>query len=76
MLNCKEATQRVEQMKFENVGVYKKISLKLHLAMCDVCRKYKMDSASIDRMLKKNTLKVHKGFTLDELEILVKKVNG
>lgn len=74
MLNCKEATQRVEQMKFENIGVYKKISLKLHLAMCDVCRKYKMDSSSIDRMIQKSIPKNEGLFSLEELTELKEKV--
>lgn len=74
MLNCKEATQRIEQMNFENVGVFKKITLKLHLAMCDACKKYKLDSDSIDRMIKKSTSKSEELYSKEELTALKEKV--
>lgn len=74
MLNCAEATKRVEQLKFENVGIWKKISLQFHLAMCEACRNFQKDSAALDRMLKNHTQKAQEGFTSEELEHMKKKV--
>lgn len=52
MLNCEEATYLITKSEFEKVGCVKRMQLKMHLAGCKLCRRFKIQSDIIDKSLK------------------------
>ena len=40
MMNCKQATELVSQKLDRKLGLAQRLSLKMHLLMCHLCRKY------------------------------------
>jgi len=65
MLNCEEATYLITKSEFEDVGCIKRMQLKMHLAGCKLCRRFKIHSEIIDKSLK----------TLEDLK-LNQKISG
>jgi hypothetical protein len=59
MLSCEEATYLITKSEFEKVGCIKRMQLKMHLAGCELCRRFKIQSEIIDQSLK----------TLEDLKI-------
>ncbi|MDC1175185.1 hypothetical protein OAT67_07305 [Bacteriovoracaceae bacterium] len=58
MKSCKEVSQLLASDK--ELGVFDKLSLKLHFSVCKVCRTYKQQQEAItkvykERLKKKNT---------------------
>lgn len=50
MLSCKEATRLTEQKLFEgNLSMVKECQLRMHLKMCDACKRYAEQSKLVDR---------------------------
>lgn len=52
MLSCDEATYLITKSEFEKVGCVKRMQLKMHLAGCKFCRRFKIQSEIIDKSLK------------------------
>lgn len=70
MLNCIEATMELERMKFEKTSLARRMSVKLHLMMCNACSNYRKDSAAIDKLIKENGMTKY-SYTQDELTELI-----
>jgi len=51
MLNCEEATFLITKSEVEKLGCIKKIQLKMHLAGCSFCRRFKLQSDIINKSL-------------------------
>lgn len=54
MLSCEEATYLITKSEFAKVGCIKRMQLRMHLAGCELCRRFKIQSEIIDKSL--NTL--------------------
>ena len=52
MLSCEEATFLMTKSEFEKVGCIKRMQLKMHLAGCEFCRRFKIQSELIDQSLR------------------------
>ncbi len=52
MLSCEQATFLITKSEFEKVGCIKRMQLKMHLAGCELCRRFKIQSELIDQSLK------------------------
>lgn len=70
MLNCIEATMELERMKFEKTSLVRKMSIKLHLMMCNACNNYRKDSVAIDKLIKENGMTKY-SYTQEELTELI-----
>ncbi|OFY97234.1 MAG: hypothetical protein A3K10_05780 [Bacteroidetes bacterium RIFCSPLOWO2_12_FULL_31_6] len=53
-LNCKKATEMVEQNNFVRLSFWGNLKLKLHLAICSACKTYQQQSLTIDQFFKKH----------------------
>jgi len=53
MLSCEEATYLITKSEFEKMSCLKRAQLKMHLAGCELCRRFKVQNEIIDRSLKK-----------------------
>lgn len=51
MLSCEEATYLITKSEMTNVGCIKRMQLKMHLAGCELCRRFKIQSDFIDQNL-------------------------
>jgi predicted anti-sigma-YlaC factor YlaD len=51
MLSCKKAGELIERKQDEELATVKKLQLKLHLSMCNLCSDYAQKSKSINRLL-------------------------
>lgn len=71
MMKCSEATRKVEQMKFENIGWWQTFKVKFHLLICTACQKYSKDSEAIDRMIQISQDKSEKNYTTEEKKELI-----
>ncbi len=40
MLNCRDTGTLISLARDHRVGVWRKIQIRMHVAMCDACRKY------------------------------------
>lgn len=54
-LNCKKATEMVEQQTFVQLSFWRNLKLKLHLAICSACKTYKQQSLAIDQFFKEHS---------------------
>ena len=52
MLNCEEATYLITKSEVDKIACVKKIQLKMHLAGCSFCRRFKVQSDLIDQSLR------------------------
>lgn len=52
MINCEKATYLVEKREIDKLTVKEKINLKLHSAICGLCKHYESDSKHINNLLK------------------------
>lgn len=60
MLSCEEATFQITKSEFEKLGCIKQVQLKMHLAGCELCRRFKVQSEIINEGMKKlENLKMH-----------------
>lgn len=55
-VNCKKATEMVEQQGILNLSFLEKLTLKFHLTICKACRSYQKQSESIDFFFKQNSV--------------------
>ncbi len=51
MLSCEEATYLITKSEMTKVGCIKRMQLKMHLAGCELCRRFKIQSELIDKKL-------------------------
>lgn len=51
MLSCEEATYLITKSEMTKVGCIKRMQLKMHLAGCELCRRFKIQSDFIDQNL-------------------------
>ncbi|NPD46032.1 MULTISPECIES: hypothetical protein [unclassified Lentimicrobium] len=51
MLSCEEATYLITKSEMTKVGCIKRVQLKMHLAGCELCRRFKIQSDFIDKNL-------------------------
>ena len=71
-LSCLKATEMIEKKLHFKLSIKEKIQLKLHLMMCDACKKYEKQSILIE----KGILKMHKNITTPiNLEELKDRIN-
>ncbi len=52
MASCKQATELIEKREIAGLGIYEKVSLTYHLAICKACRAYQSQSRMIDDWIK------------------------
>ena len=52
MLDCEQATYLITKSEMEDIGLVKKIQLKMHLAGCKFCYRFKIQSDLIDQSLR------------------------
>lgn len=50
-MSCKKASYIIEKRNLTKLNLMEKVSLKFHLAICHLCRKYEADSAALNRLL-------------------------
>lgn len=53
MINCEEVTYLIEKRELKKLTFKEKINLKLHSAMCKLCRNYENDSRVLGKIIKK-----------------------
>jgi predicted anti-sigma-YlaC factor YlaD len=53
MKSCKDITELIEKKKIVGLNLGEKMQVKVHLAMCKLCRNFSKDSDYLDRILKK-----------------------
>lgn len=51
MLSCEDATYLITKSEMTKVGCVKRMQLKMHLAGCELCRRFKIQSDFIDQNL-------------------------
>lgn len=71
MAKCSEVTRKIEQMKFENIGWWGRLQVRLHLLICYACRNYLKDSKVIDQMIHKAQDKLIKTYSAEEKSDLI-----
>jgi len=52
MLDCEQATYLITKSEMEDIGLVKRIQLKMHLAGCKFCKRFKIQSDLIDHSLR------------------------
>lgn len=55
MISCKKATELLDKRSVLQLSVREKIALKLHIAICAACKRYKKQSQFIEKILKSNS---------------------
>lgn len=51
MLSCEDATYLITKSEMTKLGCIKRMQLKMHLAGCELCRRFKIQSDFIDENL-------------------------
>jgi len=51
-MSCKKASYIIEKRNVSKISLWEKLSLKFHLAICKLCKKYESDSKILARILK------------------------
>lgn len=69
-LNCKKATEMVEQNNFVRLSFIQRLKLKFHLAICSACMAYHKQSIAIDQFFKENTEESMKEEEIDKTKTL------
>lgn len=53
MMSCKEITLLIEKSNEQKLTFMQRLELKLHYKLCKVCHTYSIDSAFLNRLIKK-----------------------
>lgn len=69
-LNCKKATEMVEQNGFVRLNFIQHLKLKIHLAICSACKTYHKQSMAIDQFFKEHTEESMKEDEIDKTKTL------
>lgn len=51
-MSCKKASYIIEKRELNEISLWEKFSLKFHLMICALCRKYESDSKILGKILK------------------------
>lgn len=51
-MSCKKASYIIEKREVSKISLWEKLSLKFHLMICALCRKYESDSKILGKILK------------------------
>ena len=51
-MSCQKTSYILEKEQVSKISLWEKISMKFHLMICSLCRKYKSDSKILGRILK------------------------
>lgn len=51
-MSCKKASYIIEKREVSKISLWEKFSLKFHLMICNLCRKYESDSKILGSILK------------------------
>ena len=74
MISCKDYTLLIEKSTEQKLTFYQRLQIKLHAKLCKVCDNYAIDSAFLNRLIKK--LHVHpKPLNQGEKESMKKAIN-
>lgn len=71
MGKCREITEKIEQLKFEDLGFWGRFKVKLHLLMCKACQNYLKDSNAIDRFIHAQQEKIIAKYSPEEKQELL-----
>lgn len=69
-LNCKKATEMVEQQTVVRLSFWGNLKLKFHLAICSACKTYHLQSMAIDQFFKEHTEESMKEDEIDKSKTL------
>jgi hypothetical protein len=53
MISCKDYTLLIEKSKEQKLTFFQRLQIKLHAKLCKVCDNYAVDSAFLDKLIKK-----------------------
>ncbi len=59
MLSCKKASELVDKKSVTGLSIKENIMLRMHTAMCDICKAYQKQSKILDRLLMKHLQKTN-----------------
>ncbi|MBK9190964.1 MAG: hypothetical protein IPM77_05295 [Crocinitomicaceae bacterium] len=51
-MSCRKASYIIEKRWVSKISLWEKLSLKFHLMICNLCRKYESDSKILGKILK------------------------
>lgn len=51
-MSCQKASYIIEKRELTKLSLWEKISLKFHLMICSLCRRYESDSKVLGKILK------------------------
>ncbi|MBI3136847.1 MAG: hypothetical protein HYZ14_19385 [Bacteroidetes bacterium] len=51
-MSCRKASYIIEKREVSKLSLWEKLSLKFHLMICDLCRRYESDSKILGKILK------------------------
>lgn len=55
MISCKKASELLDKKSVLKLSVREKIALKLHLIICEACKRYKKQTRFLDKMLQSHS---------------------
>lgn len=56
IISCKKALHRCNKKQYGEASYFEIIALKLHLAICKMCRQYSKNNTNLTRVLKESEL--------------------
>lgn len=74
-MSCKKASELIDKRLVSELSFKEKISLRLHIAMCDLCSVYSKQSQSIDEAIK-GRLKEVKPSSAEDVSLLIDKIKS
>lgn len=74
-MSCKKASELIDKRLVSELSFKEKISLRLHIAMCDLCSVYSKQSQSIDEAIK-GRLKEVKPSSAEDVSVLIDKIKS
>lgn len=58
MIPCEEANQTCDKSQYNEVDLWDKIRLSIHLILCKACRKYTKNNSKLSRIIKLANVKI------------------
>ncbi|MDZ4845109.1 MAG: hypothetical protein SH857_06115 [Chitinophagales bacterium] len=74
MISCKKAGELIEKKNAEKLSLPESFQLRLHSAMCDICRLYEKQSKLINNLLKKGLKEKSEPFSDTDVQRIKKKI--
>ena len=72
-MSCRKASYIIEKAEVSEISFLERMSLKFHLMICKLCRKYQDDSRILGRLMKKLATHNHTGHLTEEEKAEIKK---